>query len=310
MGSSTFHLFSEPAWRLTAKQHGVVARWQLLEMGMSAQAIQHRLATGRLHRLSRGVYCVGRPELSRRGRWMAAVLGCGPRAVLSYGSAAALWGIGREQSDSIEISVPVSSVRRRAGLLVYRRPHLEPSEIVTRDGIPVTSVVRTLIDIATHLDRAGLERAVNEADRLDLIDPETLFEQLESHRGKRGVGPMRALLGERTFRLTDSELERRFLRLVREAGLPMPLTQQKLNGFKVDFVWPDLKLVVETDGLRYHRTASQQTKDHRRDQAHLAAGFTPLRFSHSQVRYESGYVRFTLVAVFNRLRRLDAESDA
>jgi very-short-patch-repair endonuclease len=241
---------------------------------------------------------------------MAAVLSCGPRAVLSYGSAAAHWGVGRERFDSIEISVPVSSVRRRPGLLVYRRPNLEPSDVVTHDGIPTTSVVRTLIDIATHLERAGLERAVNEADRLDLIDPETLFEELESHPGKRGVGPLRSLLGERTFRLTDSELERRFLRLVLEAGLPMPLTQQRLNGFKVDFVWPELKLVVETDGLRYHRNASQQTKDHRRDQAHLAAGFTPLRFTHAQVRYQAGYVRFTLVAVVNRLRRLASAADA
>ena len=115
---------------------------------------------------------------------------------------------------------------------------------------------------------------------------------------------MRELLSERTFRLTDSELERRFLGLVREAGLPMPLTRQRLNGFRVDFVWPDLGLVVETDGLRYHRTAAQQARDRQRDQAHPAAGLTPLRFTHAQVRFEAGYVRFTLVAVVCRLRRL------
>jgi very-short-patch-repair endonuclease len=177
---------------------------------------------------------------------------------------------------------------------------------VVRNGIPVTSLVRTLIDIASQLDRGGLERAVNDADRLGLIDPEALLDALTLHPGKRGVGRLRELLSERAFRLTDSELERRFLRLVSESGLPTPLTQQRLNGFRVDFVWPDLKLVVETDGLRYHRTAGQQRKDRLRDQAHLTAGFTPLRFTHAQIRFEAGYVRFTLIAVVSRLRRLAA----
>ena len=235
---------------------------------------------------------------------MAAVLGCGSRAALSYGSAAALWGIDRERKSGIEVSVPVYLAPRDGDVFVYRRRNLRESEVVLRDGIPVTSVVRTMIDIAARLKRADLERAVNEADRLDLIDPLALAEAVAQHPGKHGVGRLRDMLGERTFQLTDSELERRFLRLVGDAGLPMPLTQQQLNGFRVDFLWPDLKLVVETDGLRYHRTPAQQAKDRRRDQAHLAAGFTPLRFTHAQVRFEAGYVRFTLLAVVNRLRRL------
>lgn len=271
---------------------------------MSAQAIQHRIAKGRLHPVERGVYAVGRPELSRRGRWAAAVLGCGSGAALSYGSAAAFWGIERERKGAIEVSIPVSSARRHGDVLVYRRPNLRMAEVVPRNGIPVTSVVRTLIDIAGRLDGTDLERAVNEADRLGLIDPGTLLEVLDRHPGKHGVGPLREMLGKRTFRLTDSELERRFLRLVAETGLSMPLTQQRLNGFRVDFVWPRLGLVVETDGLTYHRTPAQQARDRLRDQAHLAAGFTPLRFTHAQVRFEAGYVRFTLIAVVNRLRRL------
>lgn len=284
-------------------QHGVVSRRQLIELGLSGQAIQHRISRGRLHRVGRGVYTVGRPELSQRGRWMAAVLGCGPRAVLSYGSASALWGIGRERLRSIEVSIPVSSVRRRTGVEVYRRPNLQPSDIAVCDGIPVTSVVRTLIDVAIDLDRAGLERAVNEADRLDLVDPETLFDELEARSGLRGIGPLRALLGDLTFRLTDSELERRFLPLAIEAGLPPPLTRQQVNGFRVDFYWPDLGLVVETDGLRYHRTPAQQARDRLRDQTHAAAGLTPLRFTHSQVRFEPVRVRETLNAVGAKLSR-------
>jgi very-short-patch-repair endonuclease len=304
MGSSKSQKLGREAWRRAASQHGIVTRRQLLELGLSAQAIQHRIEKGRLHPVERGVYAVGRPELSRRGRWMAAVLSRGSRAALSYGSAAALWGIDRERRGAIEISVSSGSARSRPGVLVYRRTNLPPSDVVTNGGIPVTTVVRTLVDLASRLDRADLERAVNEADRLNLIDPVTLFEALDRHPGKQGVGLLRDLLGERTFRLTDSELERRFLRLVAEMRLPMPLTQQRLNGFRVDFLWPDLKLVVETDGLTYHRTPAQQARDHLRDQIHLAAGYTPLRFTHSQVRFEAGYVRLTLLAVVNRLDRL------
>jgi len=151
------------------------------------------------------------------------------------------------------------------------------------------------------LGHADLERAVNEADRLDLVDPETLRGELERYGGRRGVARLRELLDRRTFRLTDSELERLFLPLASQAGLSAPLTRQRLNGFRVDFFWPRLRLVVETDGLRYHRTPAQQARDRLRDQAHLAAGFTPLRFTHAQVRYEPEYVRATLRKVTRRL---------
>lgn len=233
---------------------------------------------------------------------MAAVLACEPEAALSYGSAAALWGLDRERRGKIEVSIRADSVRRHRDVLVYRRPNLRPAEMEIRAGIPVTSVVRTLIDLAGRLGTRDMERAVNAADKLNLIDPEALLAALKQHPGKRGVGPLRRLLGARTFRLTDSELERRFLALTDEAGLPTPLTQRRLNGFKVDFHWPNLGLVVETDGLRYHRTPAQQARDLVRDQAHLAAGLTPLRFTHQQVRFEAGYVRSTLVAVAGRLR--------
>jgi very-short-patch-repair endonuclease len=232
---------------------------------------------------------------------MVAVLACGPRAVLSHGSAAALWGIGREFAKQVEVSLPATSVRMRAGVRTHRRPNLRASDITIREAIPVTGVVRTFIDIARRLDRARLERAINEADRLELVDPETLFAALDAYPGVPGVGPLRAILGENTFRLTDSELERWFLRLVRDVGLPMPLTRQHLNGFRVDFYWPDLGLVVETDGLTYHRTPAQQARDRLRDQAHTAAGLTHLRFTHAQVRFEAAHVRAILVETARRL---------
>jgi very-short-patch-repair endonuclease len=297
---------SRDVWRLAEEQHGVVGRQQLVVLGLSKRAIKHRISKGRLHPVRVGVYAVGRPEITRHGRWMAAILSCGPGAVLSHGSAAALWGIGVEPGGWIEISVRASSTRRQKGVRVHRRPGLRSSEATIRADIPVTNLVRTLLDLATQLRPAQLERSINEADRLDLIDPDTLREALERYRGQRGVRRLREILDRRTFRLTDSELERRFLRLVREIGLPIPLTRQRLNGFWVDFFWPDLGLVVETDGLTYHRTPAQQARDHVRDQAHAAAGLTPLRFTHAQVRFEREYVSKTLLAVARRLEQAGA----
>ncbi len=132
---------------------------------------------------------------------------------------------------------------------------------------------------------------------MELVTPDRVRKALDEMPSRRGVGVLRKLMDRETFTLTDSELERRFLPIAASAGLPHPLTQQIVNGFRVDFFWPDLGLIVETDGLRYHRTPTQQARDRLRDQAHTAAGLRPLRFSHSQVRYEPDYVRQTLVRV-------------
>lgn len=152
------------------------------------------------------------------------------------------------------------------------------------------------------LEPHRLERAVNEADRLSLTDPERLRTALMECAPAPGVGALRKLLDKRTFLLTDSELERRFLPIARKAGLELPMTRQLVNGYRVDFYWPQLGLVVETDGLRYHRTPAQQSRDRERDQAHAAAGLTSLRFSHAQIRYEPERVESTLRAVGGRLR--------
>jgi very-short-patch-repair endonuclease len=184
---------------------------------------------------------------------------------------------------------------------VYRRPSLADEDVVRPGGIPVTGPVQTLIDLATRLDRASMERVVNEADRLGLITPPALREALDSHQGEPGVAFLRVLLDRRTFRMTRSELERWFLPIAEQVGLPLPMTKQRVNGFEVDFYWPELGLVVETDGLQYHRTPAEQARDRLRDQAHTAAGMTPLRFTHEQVRYETGHVRAVLGATAARL---------
>jgi very-short-patch-repair endonuclease len=286
-------------WELVENQHGVVSRSQLLERGYSPKAIKYRVATGRLHPVYRGVYAVGRPELSQHGRWMAAVLSCGPEAALSHASAAAFLGIRPVASGPIHVSVPLHVVRRRVGIVVHRRAAAAAD--IRRDGIPATNVTCTLIDLAVQLAREELEAAINQADKLDLIDPEQLRAALEDIGPRPGLRALRETLDRRTFTLTDSELERRFLPLAGAAGLPKPETGRSVNGFKVDFYWPALGLVVETDGLRYHRTPAQQARDRIRDQAHTAAGLTPLRFTRAQVRFEPAHVRATLVAVAGRL---------
>jgi very-short-patch-repair endonuclease len=285
---------------LVEGQHGVVSREQLLALGFSRHAIDHRISKGRLHPVLRGVYAVGRSGLTQRGKWMAAVLACGPGAVLSHGSAAALLGIGSEGVE-IEVSVWPGWDRRRPGIRVHRRRRLEPQAIGTCDGIPVTSPAQTLIDLAIRHDRMTVERMVDEADRLDLIAPPALRAGLARHRGEPGVARLGMWLDRRTFRLTRSRLERLFLPLARDVELPVPETKIWVNGFEVDFLWRDLRLVVETDGLRHHRTPAQQARDHLRDQAHAVAGFTALRFTHEQVRYEPERVRAVLGDVARRL---------
>jgi very-short-patch-repair endonuclease len=198
--------------------------------------------------------------------------------------------IGHERRGKIEVSVPSLSRRRRRGVHVHRRPVLRPGDVGTFENIPVTSPVQTLIDIAPRLDRPALERAINEADKYDLVHPPQLREALVGRAGAPGVRILRTVLDRRTFRLTKAELERRFLPLARRAGLPVPLTGPIVNGFEVDFYWPDLGLVVETDGLTYHRTPAEQAIDRLRDQAHTAAGLTQLRFTHEQVRYGADHV--------------------
>jgi very-short-patch-repair endonuclease len=229
---------------------------------------------------------------------MAAVLAGPPGAALSHGSAAALLGL-EDREGLINISFPSRFQSFRPGL-VLRRAKWAKGDVGELAGIPVTSPIRTLIDLATVAAPGRLEAAVNAADKQDLVDPEQLRDEISGRTGQRGVPALRRLLDESVFALTDSELERRFLRLVRAAGLPKPKTGVRLNGFKVDFFWPGLGLVVETDGLRYHRTPSQQVRDRRRDQVHMAAGLTALRFTHFQVAREPERVAATLRAVLGR----------
>ncbi len=234
---------------------------------------------------------------------MAAVLASGPGAALSHRSAAALWGFAEEHEDYIDVSVVRASEARLSGVRCHRRPSLPASEITTRLNIPLTQPVRVFLDLTSVFGRKRLERAINEADKRGVIDPDSLRRALDDHSGERGVRVLRGILDRDTFRLSDTELEVLFRPIAAAAGLPPPLTKHVVNGFEVDFFWPSLGLVVETDGLRYHRTPFAQSRDALRAQTHTAADLTPLRFSHFQVKYEPRHVREILVRTAANLQR-------
>jgi hypothetical protein len=225
---------------------------------------------------------------------MAAVLACGPSAALSHRSAAALWGFGKEHRDYIDVSVKRDSEARYPGIRCHRRPSLADEALTSCLNIPLTQPVQTFLDLATVAGPKGLERAINEADKRDVIDPDRLRKALDDHASEPGIRPLRHILDKHTFRLSDDELELLFRPLAANAGLSTPLTKVKVNEFEVDFFWPDLGLVVETDGWRYHRTPAAQTRDALRFQTHTAAGLTPIRFSHWQVKYEPAHVESIL----------------
>jgi very-short-patch-repair endonuclease len=248
---------------VAARQHGVVTTAQLRDLGLVSEAVTRRVQAGRLHRLYRGVYAVGHTNVSRHGRWLAAVLACGPGAVLSHRSAAALWEIRPQSSGPIELTVPGSAGRaRRSGLVLHRSQCLEPGETTRTHAIPATTPARTLADLRRVLPPDHLDAAIRRAEtlRLDI-----------------GVQPGYKL------DLTRSELERRFLRLCRRHRLPLPEVNVQVDSFIIDFLWQEHSLIVEVDGFRHHGTRSAFEADRARDARLKLLGYSVLRFTHRQL---------------------------
>jgi very-short-patch-repair endonuclease len=269
MGPKTVPLgVDEAISALAASQHGVVGRRQLIAAGIGAQAIKHRVGAGRLHPLYRGVYAVGHRVLSQRGRWMAATLATD--GVLSHRSAAALWGI-RPSQGRIHVTTPRTRAKR-PGLLLHRAV-LAEDEITVRDGIPVTTPARTLLDLAGVLQRHQLQQAINEAEILRLEGPHQLAER---HRTKRGTKALRTLAPP-TYTRTD--LEARFHTFLNDRRFQLPQTNTIIEGKEVDFAWPDRKLIVELDSWEFHRTRTAFEDDRRTDRTLKATGWTVIRIT-------------------------------
>lgn len=268
---------------LAERQHGVVARRQLT---LTASQIERRINSGWLRRIHRGVYAVGHRRLSREGRWMAAVLAAGPTAVLSHQTAGMLWGL-LYPTPSVPHVTIASKGRRRPGIHLHTA-HLPPDEVTTRKDIPTTTVARTLLDLATTLDRHRLERAIAEAEYRGYADSPSLPELLERYPGRRGTRTLRAVLasGNPSRGITRSPLEDRFLRFLDARGLPRPELNVplELDGrwIEVDCMWRTERVIVELDDPSHLRARNLES-DRRRDRRLSARGWEPVRVTERQL---------------------------
>ena len=294
--------FSPSTWdkvvaRLAERQHGVVAARQLAAIGLSRNAVSARAQAGRLHRVHRGVYAVGHPIFTVNGRRMAAVLAAGPGAVLSHASAAALCGRSgrRARLGSTSASEAPPGAASDPGLRIHRTPTLQADEITKHQGLRVTTPARTLLDLAAILTPRALERALDEAEVKQLYDRTSLDALARAHAGERGARALTQALdedGEPT--LTDSELEELMLALCADHDLPRPEPRAWVAGLRVDFLFAASRLVVETDGYRYHRTRRAFERDRERDGILARAGYRTLRFTHRQLTREPAMVADTI----------------
>jgi very-short-patch-repair endonuclease len=248
---------------IAGRQHGVVTIAQLRAAGLSGAAVTRRIKAGRLHRIHRGVYAVGHPGLSREGQYMAAVLACGDGAVLSHGSAAALWELLRPEDEPVHVSLPSPSGRRRRSGIVVHRTTFAPSELTRRAEIPVTTPSRTILDLRRTHEPYLVRRATRQAQLARYkLDP-----RIRADR-------------------TRSDLERDFHAFVRRHRLPPAEINVRLGRHTVDFLWRSRRLVVETDSYEYHQGSVAFEDDHSRDLALRRLGFTVFRYTGRQLEAE------------------------
>jgi very-short-patch-repair endonuclease len=266
---------------LADRQHAVVAVWQLIPLGISDDAVLRRAASGRLHRKHRGVYAVGHATLTPKGHRMAAVLAYGPDAVLSHRSAAAHWGI---WSAGSKIDITTAGARRSRAKIRAHRAVLHPEDMTVRDGIPITSVPRTILDLAARVTPTALANLIEEADRAELLNMRALERAISRRPRVAGVARLRAALADyRGPADTRSRLERDFRAFIVRNRLPEPQFNALVEGLTVDVYWPQWRLVVELDGRRYHANPRAFETDRVRDAILQKADLRVLRVTRKRL---------------------------
>jgi predicted transcriptional regulator of viral defense system len=296
--------------RLATRQHGVVSVHQIGELGLSARGVRHRAEAGRLHRIHDSIYSLmPLTLLTRNGRFMAAVLACGPSAALSHRSAAALHEIRRTDRANIDVTIPQRSPRKHARLDIHRSTTLAPEDVTRVLRIPCTTVPRTLLDLAQVITTRQLERALDQAEILQLLDIDALLDQIERNKRRPAAKRLRAVLDEHYIGSTPtwSELEELLLAGCRRRDVPMPEVNAYVdpedgdpNVLRVDFVWRNERVIVETDGHRTHSTRQAQEEDRWRDQRLQAAGWIVMRITWRQLTRKPDEVLDRLARLLRR----------
>jgi very-short-patch-repair endonuclease len=284
-------LHKKGAWRccidLASRQDGMVARWQLLELGVSSDQIRRWLRAGMLHRRHYGVYVVGHTALSLVGRQRAALLACGTGAILSHAAAAHLWGLIDQAPKTLDVTVVGRNCRSREDLRLHQVREMDSRDIRRRNGLLITSPARTVVDQAADVPRDELDRLIAEARVKGLLRGGELEAVLARAGSRRGVANVRAFLAsECEPDFTRSKGEHRLRGLLHQARLQQPRSNQRVAGYEVDFLWEAEKLVVEFDGFRFHGHRRAFEHDRRKDVDLANAGYLVLRFTWRQLNDE------------------------
>jgi hypothetical protein len=283
--------------------HGVAARFELLDAGVGRRAIEHRIESGRYLRLYDGVYAIGHADVTVYGRRRAIVLACGRRAVLSHRSAAGAWGLRPDGGTKWDVTVRgASAVRPAAPVRVFRYPTLRDDEVADRDGVPTTTVARTLLDLAAIVPAHHLRRAVERAEQLELFDLTAVTRTLAAHPRQPGRRPLLALiddLRDHGVPRTRSDVEAAFLQLCLDHGLPRPQVNHIENGAEQDFRFPAHRLIVEVDSYTFHRGRRAFTNDRARDREALRRGQRTARFTAAEIASTPTAVAQELRALLN-----------
>lgn len=287
--------------RLAHRQSGVVSRLQLIDLGLSPEAVSRRLFKGSLHRLVDGVYAVGHDRVSREGRWAAALLFAGPTACLSHRTALLLWGIDKgpgrvEVIRDFNRTNPRRANTRDKWLAVHRTRYLPERDLTRRNGFPVTTVARAMLDLTPRLTEIQLRDFLAAAKRKGLANHADFGDILDRGSGHQGIARLRRAVNEwdPSIAATKSNVEALFLRLRKKYGIPAPDVNVDVGGFEVDCLWPDRRVIVELDTYTYHGDPVAFEKDRNRDLILEGMGFRVLRITAVMLENQEERVMSTL----------------
>jgi len=277
-------------------QYGVVSRRQLVGLGYSPRSIGRFLTNGRLRVVHEGVYAFGPQVMSRDGRERAALLAIGPDPLLSYVSSASHRDLIRPIS-TIHVSISTRVQRRLEGVVVHRPRRIDPEDRVWIDGLPMTSIPRTLLDLAQILPTSRMETVIETADRIEVLDIVAIRDVIDRYRGHRGGKRLRKIIEPFISTPHANEgVEREFQLFLHRHGLPIPQTNVLVEGLLVDCWWPKERFVVELDSKGWHKTWHAHERDRKRDATFVRAGITSLRITRNRLLQEGQEVLRDLAA--------------